>query len=149
MLFLAITPLGIINAPVASAAQPVTPKVVRCPNLTNLIKKYQLPPIFDKIAYRESRCQKVVGWNYKSGSGPRNCTPGPFKEYQRTCRKHIRSFDSGYWQVNSTWYTVTKQLCNGRTPQDGALFDDTCQGRVVRYLYDNGGLNHWKATSGS
>jgi hypothetical protein len=132
--------------PSVSPASTSSPKT--CPELRSLINEVGLPPIFLKIAYRESRCQrKAVGWNYRQGAGPNNCRKAPFSDYLRSCRRYIKSFDSGYWQVNSTWYSVTRSIC-GKTPQQGALFDAKCNARVAKYLYENGGLTHWKATSG-
>jgi hypothetical protein len=149
-LILLVTPVSVASAATpatvspASATQPQT-----CPQLRSLIKEVGLPPVFLKIAYRESRCQRTaVGWNYRRGAGPSNCKNAPFSDYLRSCRKYIRSFDSGFWQVNSTWYSVTKAIC-GKTPQEGALFDARCNARVAKYLYENGGLNHWRASSGS
>lgn len=144
------------SVPVASAStiSPIrtsvsTPDPKTCPELRSLIKEVGLPPIFLKIAYRESRCQrKAVGWNYRQGSGPGSCKNAPFSTYLQSCRRHLRSFDSGLWQVNSSWYSITKAIC-GKTPQQGALFDARCNARVAKYLYDNGGLGHWRASSGS
>ena len=150
VLVLLLTPVSIASASTPPSVSPASTSVPRtCPELRPLLKEFGLPPIFLKIAYRESRCQrKAVGWNYRRGSGPSDCRKAPFRDYLRSCRPHIRSFDSGLWQVNSTWYSVTKAIC-GKTPQQGALFDARCNARVARYLYDNGGLNHWKASSGT
>lgn len=143
LILLLVTPVSVASA----TPSPVAPKT--CPELRSLIKEVGLPPVFLQIAYRESRCQrKAVGWNYRRGAGPNNCKNAPFSDYLRSCRKYIRSFDSGLWQVNSTWYSVTKAIC-GKSPQEGALFDARCNARVAKYLYENGGLNHWRATSGS
>jgi hypothetical protein len=145
VLFL-VTPVPIASASIPSASAPV-PEI--CPQLRPLIKEVGLPPVFLKIAYRESRCQrKAVGWNYRRGSGPSDCKSVPFRDYLQSCGKHIRSFDSGYWQVNSSWVSVTKAIC-GKTPREGALFNAKCNARVAKYLYENGGLNHWRASSGS
>ena len=145
-----LTPVSIASASTPPSVSPASTSVPRtCPELRPLLKEFGLPPIFLKIAYRESRCQrKAVGWNYRRGSSHKDCKPVPFTDYLRSCRPHIRSFDSGLWQVNSSWVSVTKALC-GKTPREGALFDARCNARVARYLYDNGGLNHWKATSGT
>jgi hypothetical protein len=120
-----------------------------CPQLKALIKEVGLPPVFLEIAYRESRCTpQAVGWNYRKGSNASMCKSVPFRQYLKTCAKHIRSYDSGLWQINSGWVSVTKAIC-GKGPRDGALFEPRCNARVAKYLYDNGGLGHWRATSGS
>lgn len=139
--------LALLPTPVALATS--APNAGTCPELRALVKEVGLPPIFLKIAYRESRCvRNAVGWNYRRGSGPEDCRRVPFRDYLRSCRKHIKSFDSGYWQVNSSWYSVTKAIC-GKTPQQGALFEPRCNARVAKYLYENGGLGHWRASSGA
>lgn len=120
-----------------------------CPDLMPLIKEVGLPPVFLKIAYRESRCiPQAVGWNYRAGSNAGKCKKVPFRQYLKTCAKHIKSYDSGLWQINSSWVSVTKAIC-GKAPRDGALFEPRCNARVAKYLYENGGLGHWRATSGS
>jgi len=50
------------------------------------------------------------------------------------------SFDSGLLQINSTWKTVTRNICGGGL--DLLLVLD-CNLRVAKYLLDNGGLAHW------
>lgn len=134
--------------PTPTASAQSTPRG-SCPELKPLIKEMGLPPIFLQIAFRESRCQsKAVGWNYRRGSSAGKCESAPFRQYLRSCRRHIQSFDSGLWQINSTWFSITKAIC-GKTPQDGALLNSRCNARVAKYLYENGGLGHWKASSGS
>lgn len=135
----------IVGSP--SAASGATPPP-RCPKWEPLLRKYGLPVReFSRIMWRESRCvPQAVGWNYRPGKGPDDCRHAPFDQY-RHCRA-VRTFDSGLLQVNSSWVTVTRTLC-GKTPQQGALFDPRCNLTVARYLYDNGGLGHWRATSGA
>ena len=119
----------------------------RCPQWESLMRKHHLPvKTFSYLAWRESRCQrKAVGWNYKNGKSHRNCKPDSFKRY-RKCTA-VRSFDSGLWQINSGWYTLTKQIC-GKTPQQGALFSAECNAKVAYYLYsDGGGLSNWGGKS--
>jgi hypothetical protein len=135
-----LTSLMFIPSP-ASAEKP------RCPQWEPLMRKHNLPvKTFSYLAWRESRCiPKAVGWNYRSGKSHRNCKTSPFSQY-RKC-KAIRSFDSGLWQINSSWYTLTKQIC-GKTPQQGALFNTECNAKVAYYLYtDGGGISNWTGMS--
>jgi peptidoglycan hydrolase-like protein with peptidoglycan-binding domain len=120
-----------------------------CPRYEKLLKQYGLPvKDFSYIMWRESKCQTMaVGWNYKSGFGPGNCKLAPAKIY-KNCRA-VRSYDTGLLQVNSTWRTVTAQVCN--RPQNQvirSLTDPVCNIKVAKYLYENGGMHHWRGTSG-
>lgn len=100
-----------------------------CPKWEPLFKKHGLPvKTFSKIAFRESRC------NPRSVSAVRKSTGRP---------------DVGLLQIQGSWVTVTSQIC--RVPRSRvikALTDPVCNVRVARYLYDNGGLGHWKGSSG-
>ena len=100
-----------------------------CPQWEPLFRKHGLPAkVFSKIAWRESRC------NPKSVSAIRKSTGRP---------------DVGLLQIQGSWSTVTQQVCNVRRKQVvAALTDASCNVRVARYLYDNGGLGHWRVTSG-
>lgn len=79
-----------------------------------------------RIAYRESHC------NPKSTSEVRKSTGRP---------------DVGLMQIQGSWATVTRAVCK---KQDviRALQDVSCNVKVARYLYDNGGLRHWRISSG-
>jgi hypothetical protein len=79
-----------------------------------------------KIAYRESRC------NALSLSVVRKSTGRP---------------DVGLLQIQGSWTTVTRAVCKKQDVVK-ALLDPKCNVKVARYLYDNGGLGHWRATSG-
>ncbi len=101
-----------------------------CPKWEPLLRKHfpaKVVPIMSRIAYRESRC------NPKSVSAVR------FTGYP----------DYGLLQIQGDWKTVTLRVCK---PKDRnhrrALLSASCNVRVARYLYDNGGLGHWRATSG-
>ena len=96
-----------------------------CPRYESLLKKYGLPvKDFTYIMWRESRCQeKVVSKPNRNGT----------KDY-------------GLLQVNSSWKTVTRQVCGGKNLN--VLLNRNCNLKVAKYLYENGGLAHWKATSG-
>jgi hypothetical protein len=100
-----------------------------CPQWEPLFRKHGLPAkVFSKIAYRESRC------NPKSVSAIRKSTGRP---------------DVGLLQIQGSWSTVTQQICKvPRKQVVAALTDVSCNLRVARYLYDNGGLGHWRVTSG-
>jgi hypothetical protein len=82
---------------------------------------------FSRIAWRESRC------NPKSVSAVRRSTGYP---------------DVGFLQVSGSWRSVTYRICKPKRDHIKALTNLDCNLRVARYLYDNGGLGHWRGTSG-
>ena len=102
-----------------------------CPKLEATIARYfpkKHVRIMSQIAWRESRC------NPKSVSAVRR-TGYP---------------DVGLLQIQGSWRTVTYAICRLR-PTDNhikALTRLDCNLRVAQYLYRNGGLGHWRATSG-
>jgi len=126
---------------VVTVALPETPTVVKtnkhthveksCPQFEEAFKNYGLEPVstFSYIAYRESRCRiKAINAKWDKNG---NMTWALNKD---------RSYDSGLLQVNSSWVTVTKNVCK----QDiSALLTLDCNLKVAKYLLDNGGLNHW------
>ena len=92
----------------------------RCPQWEAKFREYGLPVVaFSYISFRESRCNPHA-WN-------------------RTLNRN-GSQDLGLVQINSSWKTVTKNICG--TDITG-LFNVDCNLSVARYLYDNGGLRHW------
>jgi len=100
-----------------------------CPKWEPLLREYfsaKVVPVMSKIAYRESRC------NPKSLSAVRSSTGRP---------------DVGLLQIQGSWATVTRAVCK---KQDviKALLNVRCNLKVAQYLYRNGGLGHWRATSG-
>jgi len=110
--------------PVAEAKQSHT-----CPQYEAQLRKHGLPvKQFSYIMWRESRCNpKAV--SSQNGDG---------------------SYDYGALQVNSTWRTVTARICNRPYRQvKKSLLKFDCNLRVSKYLYENGGLGHWRITSGS
>jgi hypothetical protein len=124
-------------------------KTKSCPQYEAMLRKHGLPvKQFSYLMWRESRCQpKAIGWNYKPGKGPKDCVISPAETY-RLC-KAIRSYDIGLLQNNSGWRTVTSQVCNRPYRQlIKSLTDPSCNLKVAKYLYDNGGLAHWKGSSG-
>jgi len=106
-------------------------KTRRCPQFEQTFRDYGLVPVkvFSYIAYRESRCNpdainakwdangKIIWTLNKNGS-----------------------YDSGLLQVNSSWQTVTKNICGGGIKLLRTL---DCNLKVSKYLLDNGGLRHW------
>jgi len=130
------------------SSSPSAVEVKRCPSWEKLLKKYKLPvKEFSYIMWRESRCKsKVIGWNYRSGTSHRDCKLAPASIY-RKCPA-VRSYDSGLLQINSSWVTVTSQVCRSKWGDMSVLLKPECNIAVARYLYDNGGMHHWKATSG-
>lgn len=105
-------------------------KAGSCPQYETLFRQYGLPAKqFSYIAWRESRC------NPRSVSEVRRATGQP---------------DVGLLQIQGSWYTVTKTVCHLR-PIDNhikALTRVPCQLSVARYLYQHGGIGHWRGTSG-
>jgi hypothetical protein len=107
---------------------PATSATKSCPKLEPILAQYfpaKVVPVMSKIAYRESRCN------------PRSLS---------AIRKNGRP-DVGLLQIQGSWVTVTRAVCK---KQDviKALLNIKCNLKVARYLYDNGGLSHWRATSG-
>lgn len=92
----------------------------RCPQWEPKFREHGLPvKAFSYIAWRESRCS-ISAWN-------------------RTLNRD-KSQDLGLVQINSSWKTVTRNICG--TDITG-LFNVDCNLAVAKYLYDNGGLRHW------
>lgn len=92
----------------------------RCPQWEPKFREHGLPvKAFSFIAYRESRCNP--------------------KAHNTTLNRN-GSQDLGLVQVNSSWKTVTRNICG--TDITG-LFNVDCNLSVAKYLYDNGGLEHW------
>lgn len=120
-----------------------------CPQYHDLLRKNNLPvKIFDPIMWRESRCQpKAIGWNYKAGKSHRDCKLSPAKTY-RKCRA-VRSYDSGLLQINSSWVTLTAQVCGSKWGDMSVLLNPECNLKVASRLFDNGaGMANWRASSG-
>jgi hypothetical protein len=108
---------------------PAEAQVKSCPQWEPLLKKHfpaKVVPIMSKIAYRESRCQaRVISAVRKSTGRP----------------------DVGLLQIQGSWQTVTKQVCKTKNVIR-SLQDPSCNVKVAGYLYRNGGLGHWRGTSG-
>lgn len=119
--------LEVVNAKELAPEEVPTPKGVpkdptkRCPQWEAKFREHGLPVVaFSYISWRESRCNERA-WN-------------------RTLNRDGSS-DLGLVQVNSSWRTVTRNICG--TGIKG-LFDVDCNLSVAKYLYDNGGLGHWR-----
>lgn len=95
----------------------------RCPQWEPLIAEYGLPvETFSFIMWRESRCNP--------------------KAHNKTLNRNGTQ-DRGLLQANSSWKTVTSEICDAPYGKLDVLFDPRCNLAVAKYLYDNGGLRHW------
>lgn len=103
----------------------------RCPKWEPLFKKNKLPTeIFSYIAWRESRCRSVAVNARFDKNGKVIWTLNKNKTY-----------DSGLLQINSSWRTLTKQVCNTNIK---GLLNPVCNVKVAVVLYDNGkGIRNW------
>lgn len=97
---------------------------MRCPKWEAKFAQHGLPvQTFSFIAWRESRC-RLRAWN--------------------TTLNADGSSDLGLVQINSSWKKVTSQICNAPYGDLTVLFKVDCNLSVAKYLYDNGGLGHWR-----
>lgn len=120
----------VVAAEVTLPAEPVTAQAVatvkksrRCPEFEPMFAAAGLPvDKFSYIAWRESRC-----------------TPAAYND----TLNRDGSRDYGLLQINSTWKTVTKNVCGQPYGNLDVLFAIDCNIAVAKYLYDNGGLGHW------
>lgn len=105
-----------------------------CPQFEPLFRKYGLEPVktFSQIAWRESRC-RIKAINAKWGVNG---------EIIWTLNKN-GTFDSGLLQINSGHRGHVRKVC--KADLDKLLTLD-CNLKMAKFLLDNGGLNHWKAT---
>lgn len=119
------TALSLLTTPLVAEAK-ATPS---CPRYEAQLREHGLPvKEFSYIMWRESKCNpKAV--SSQNGDG---------------------SYDYGALQINSTWRTVTARVCHRPARQiKKSLLKLDCNLRVARYLYKNGGLGHWRITSGT
>lgn len=105
----------------------------RCPQWHHKFREHGLPvQVFSYIAWRESRCRpNAINARFNARG-----------EVIWTLNRN-GSIDRGLIQVNSTWITVTSQVCKTPRGQMDVLFDVDCNLAVARYLLENGGLGHW------
>jgi hypothetical protein len=116
----------------------------RCPQWEELMEKHGLPKeVFSYIAWRESRCTpKAIGWNYVAGAGHWSCKRQPAPQYKKCWA--VKSYDSGLFQINSTWVTVTADVCKTKWGDMSVLLNPTCNAKVAAFLYKRaGGLLNW------
>jgi len=124
-------------------------QVKRCPQWEKQLKAHGLVPVkkFSYIMWRESRCQKqVIGWNYHKGMSHKDCKLAPAKIYKKC--PAVRSYDSGLLQINSSWKTLTAQVCKSKYGDMKVLLKSECNLKVAKALLDDGGIGHWSASSG-
>lgn len=119
----AITAVLAVPSPVQAAKS--------CPQYEAALARYfprKAVPTLSYVAWRESRC------NPSSVSAVRRSTGYP---------------DVGLLQIQGSWRTVTRQICRLRPNENHikALTRLDCNLRVARYLYDNGGMAHWRGSS--
>ena len=110
-------------------------KTFRCPEQEAAIHAAGLKPVevFSYIAYRESRCNpSAVNAIWKNG------------KITWTLNKD-GSYDSGLLQINSSWRTVTSQVCGTPKGDMSVLLDINCNLKVAKFLLDNSdsGLGNW------
>ena len=141
--------LALTMGPVAVVSPVEASKPWLCPKYTTQIKqtfKRKDWRTMDRIMHRESKCiNRAVGWNHYAGMSHRDCKDNGFFHARKKC-KAVKSWDVGLFQINSTWYTITKRLC-GKNTRTTVLMKSSCNFRVAKYLYKNGGLAHWQSQS--
>jgi hypothetical protein len=131
-------------------AEATSGKDLPCQQWHALLRKHDLPvPLFSRIMFRESRCEpKAIGWNYKRGKSHRDCKLSPASTYKKC--KAISSYDSGLLQINSSWKSVTRDVCRTKYGDLTVLLNPDCNLAVASFLFHQpGGVSHWRATSGS
>jgi hypothetical protein len=119
------------------AGKPVTPDWVKerykagenCKEWEYLFRLHKLPVVlFSYTAFRESRCRaSAVNARWKNG------------KIVWTLNRN-GTYDSGLLQINSSWRTVTRQVCGGGLDR---LFDPVCNVKVAAFLYHDSGAGHW------
>ena len=118
-------------------------KKKRCPQYEHLLKKYDLKPVetFSYIMWRESRCN------------PKSQNASWDKNGKMTSHLNANgSYDTGLLQINSSWKTVTRNVC-GKNATDNhmaGLKDVDCNLRVASWLLYNtkSGIRNWGGSSG-
>lgn len=148
----AITIALLITLGIATPAQAhhTPPKPLPCPQWHDALRKHGLPvKIFAPIMARESKCQKnAIGWNYYKGKSHRDCKLSHARTY-RNC-KAVKSYDIGLLQINSSWKSLTAQVCKTKYGKMLVLQRPSCNLKVAAYLYHKGGgVSNWRATSGA
>ena len=141
--------VALVLPPLASISPVEASQAWLCPKYTAQIqatfpKKHWRT--FDRIMWRESKCEpKAVGWNYRKPLTHADCRDNGRFHNRKKC-KAVKSWDVGLFQINSSWNTLTTQVC-GKNTRTKVLMDVDCNFRVADVLYRNGGLAHWQGTS--
>jgi hypothetical protein len=101
-----------------------------CPAWEAVFRYYKLPvKQFSYIAWRESRCSpKAVSRLNSNGT----------KDY-------------GLLQINSSWKSVTANVCHSKFGDMGALLNYKCNMKVAKWLLEHtsSGLGNWSTHSGT
>jgi hypothetical protein len=146
---LALMPAGIAEAKSDNQKTPRWVKQAwqdgkRCPNIERDLRTHGLPvKAFSYLAWRESRCiRSAIGWNYHRGLSSKNCVRASAVDQYKKCFA-VRSYDSGLLQINSSWVTVTANVCGSKWGDLRVLRRKSCNLQVAKYLFDNGGFHHW------
>jgi len=139
--------LLVVTLTTTAAEAQGAPVANTCPQYHAALRKAGLPiEPFSKIMYRESRCVPgAIGWNYQAGMSYKDCKRQVATLYKR-CRA-VRTYDSGLLQINSTWVSVTAQVCKSRFGDMTVLLRPACNLAVAAHLYKTSGIGNWRATS--
>lgn len=129
------------------SSQSETKVTGRCPKWEKKLREYKLPvKEFSFIMWRESKCvAKAVGWNYYKGMSHKDCRLSHARTY-RKC-KAVKSYDVGLLQINSSWKTLTAQVCKYEYGKMLILQDPDCNLKVASALYKQSGLSPWRGSS--
>jgi hypothetical protein len=117
---------------------PLDPKK-RCPRWEPLFEAANLQPVdvFSYIAWRESGCKPSA----------QNATWDSAGNMTYALNKN-GTYDTGLLQINSSWYTVTKQVCGENAVKNymSGLKSPECNVAVAKYIMDNskGKLGNWR-----
>lgn len=112
---------------------------MRCPQFESIFRAYGLFPVktWSYIAWRESRCRPNA----------QNATWDKNGNVTYMLNKN-GSYDTGLLQINSSWRTVTINVCGKDAVENRmqGLKDIDCNLRVARYIMENssGGLSNWR-----
>jgi hypothetical protein len=111
----------------------------RCPRLEPIFEAYGLYPVqtWSYIAWRESGCRPKAQNATWDAAG--NMTYALNKD---------GSYDTGLLQINSGWYSATKEVCGEDAVQNRmqGLKTIHCNLMMARYIMNNsqGGLSNWR-----
>ena len=142
-----VVALLVVTLTTTAAQAQGAPAANTCPQYHAALRKAGLPiDPFSKIMYRESRCVPgAIGWNYQPGTSYKDCKRQVATLYKR-CRA-VRTYDSGLLQINSTWVSVTAQVCKSKFGNMTVLLQPKCNLAVAAHLYKTSGIGNWRATS--